>query len=151
MGQLKSLLDEMQTNLVLGLKKATGTDAGILLKAIRVTEVPDIQSADLAMSLEVREHLPPSMGHNLVVSLVRSAPLTIFTAATPGQGGSGHVNEQPSEYWIEEFAGLGRYLDVAATTELRSRCRPEVKGSPWLAANAYSRVVRPSEQSHQCR
>jgi len=99
MGQLKSLLDEMQTNLVLGLKKATGTDAGILLKAIRVTEVPDIQSADLAMSLEVREHLPPS----------------------------------------------------AATTELRSRCRPEVKGSPWLAANAYSRAVRPSEQSHQCR
>jgi hypothetical protein len=30
--------------------------------------------------------------------------IVVITHATPGQGGYHHVNEQPAEYWVEQFA-----------------------------------------------
>ncbi len=30
-----------------------------------------------------------------------------FTAASPGQGGTGHINEQPAGYWTARFAARG--------------------------------------------
>jgi hypothetical protein len=37
----------------------------------------------------------------------------LFSAATPGQGGTHHVNEQPLSYWTEHFAQCGyRLFDI---------------------------------------
>jgi SAM-dependent methyltransferase len=58
---------------------------------------------DLAMSVEVAEHLPDSRADPLVAFLTASAPIVAFSAAVPGQGGTGHVNEQWPEYWIRRF------------------------------------------------
>jgi SAM-dependent methyltransferase len=58
---------------------------------------------DLAMSLEVAEHLPASAAENLVYSLTRLAPVIVFSAAVPGQGGNTHVNEQWPGYWAALF------------------------------------------------
>ena len=33
--------------------------------------------------------------------------IVIFSAATPGQGGTDHVNERPHSYWIEKFSARG--------------------------------------------
>ena len=52
------------------------------------------KSYDLAMCLEVAEHLPASAGARLVHTLTQAAPLVLFSAAVPGQGGSHHINEQ---------------------------------------------------------
>jgi hypothetical protein len=59
---------------------------------------------DLAYSFEVAEHLPPELGNRLVAFLAASAPTVVFTAAPPGQGGSGHVNEQERPYWVRALS-----------------------------------------------
>jgi SAM-dependent methyltransferase len=64
-------------------------------------------SVDLAYCFEVAEHLTPELGRKLVRFLAQSAPLVVFTAAHPGQGGTAHINERPKEYWIKEFADAG--------------------------------------------
>lgn len=58
---------------------------------------------DLAMTLEVAEHLPPSSAADFVASLVRLAPVVLFSAAIPLQGGTDHVNEQWPAYWAQLF------------------------------------------------
>lgn len=67
---------------------------------------------DLALALEVAEHLPPERADGFVADLLSGAPLVLFSAAIPGQGGEGHVNEQWPGWWAERFAALGaRCLD----------------------------------------
>ncbi len=61
------------------------------------------QSFDLAVSLEVAEHLPESAADRFVAFLVSLAPVVLFSAAVPGQGGTNHVNEQWPDYWGARF------------------------------------------------
>ena len=62
---------------------------------------------DLALSLEVAEHLPASAARIFVQSLCNAADVVIFSAAIPGQGGRRHVNEQWPAYWAKLFAEFG--------------------------------------------
>lgn len=59
---------------------------------------------DLACSLEVAEHLPEACAASFVHSLVKLAPIVLFSAAIPGQGGTHHINEQWQSYWAAHFA-----------------------------------------------
>lgn len=59
---------------------------------------------DLAMSLEVAEHLSPQAARGFVASLVAHGDLVLFSAAVPLQGGTHHVNEQWPDYWAALFA-----------------------------------------------
>jgi 2-polyprenyl-3-methyl-5-hydroxy-6-metoxy-1,4-benzoquinol methylase len=47
---------------------------------------------DLALSLEVAEHLPEEVAKTFVESLTRLAPIIAFSAAIPFQPGNHHVN-----------------------------------------------------------
>jgi hypothetical protein len=68
---------------------------------------------DLAISLEVGEHLSADAAPHLVKSLVSHADHVIFSAAIPFQGGHHHVNEQFLSYWINLFAEHGyRPIDI---------------------------------------
>jgi SAM-dependent methyltransferase len=58
---------------------------------------------DLAMSLEVAEHLNPRVAGQLIDSLTRLAPVVLFSAAIPDQGGEHHINEQWPAYWEKLF------------------------------------------------
>jgi SAM-dependent methyltransferase len=62
---------------------------------------------DLALSLEVGEHLPPERAPGFVADLCRLSDAVVFSAAVPGQGGTHHVNEQWPSYWITLFNGCG--------------------------------------------
>ena len=68
---------------------------------------------DLAVSLEVAEHLPEEAGDVFVDSLTRLAPVVLFSAAIPGQGGVDHINERWQDYWAERFA-LRRFVPLDA-------------------------------------
>ena len=59
---------------------------------------------DLAVCLEVAEHLNASAADGLVHSLVDAADHVLFSAAIPYQGGEHHVNEQYLPYWMERFS-----------------------------------------------
>jgi SAM-dependent methyltransferase len=70
-------------------------------------------SYDLAVCLEVAEHLDIRSGIGLVNALTGIAPLILFSAAVPGQGGIRHVNEQWPGYWRRLFEQRQfRMLDV---------------------------------------
>jgi SAM-dependent methyltransferase len=62
---------------------------------------------DLAISLEVAEHLPIERAASFVEDLTRFAPLVLFSAAIPGQDGTGHINCQWASWWVELFARRG--------------------------------------------
>ena len=62
---------------------------------------------DLAVSLEVGEHLPAESARGFVDSLTRLAPLVLFSAAIPFQGGTKHINERWPSYWVDHFACHG--------------------------------------------
>lgn len=66
---------------------------------------------DLALCLEVGEHLPESKSAALVSNLTQAAPVVLFSAALPGQQGTQHINEQWPEYWESLFRER-RYLRI---------------------------------------
>jgi SAM-dependent methyltransferase len=62
---------------------------------------------DLAMSLEVAEHLAPDRAAGFVADLAGLAPAVLFSAAVPTQGGVHHINEQWQSYWVDLFDRVG--------------------------------------------
>lgn len=62
---------------------------------------------DLAISLEVAEHLSSSVADQFVKNLTELSDYILFSAAPPFQGGSNHINEQPIDYWREKFECQG--------------------------------------------
>jgi SAM-dependent methyltransferase len=68
---------------------------------------------DLAVSLEVAEHLPPESAASFVKGLTRLSPIVLFSAAIPNQGGTEHLNERWQDYWAEVFLAHGyRSIDA---------------------------------------
>jgi len=65
---------------------------------------------DLAMCMEVAEHLKESRAEGLVDDLTKLANAILFSAAIPGQGGTDHINEQYLSYWVALFAAKGYVL-----------------------------------------
>jgi SAM-dependent methyltransferase len=59
---------------------------------------------DLALCLEVAEHLPPERAEGFIADLVQLAPIVCFSAAIPAQGGADHINERWQSYWAKLFA-----------------------------------------------
>jgi len=59
---------------------------------------------DLAMSLEVAEHLKSSSAFNFIQSLTNLSDVVLFGAAYTKQGGKNHINEQPHTYWANIFS-----------------------------------------------
>ena len=75
---------------------------------------------DVAICLEVAEHLPASVADQFVDCLASGPNTLVFSAATPGQGGENHVNEQPHEYWIEKLRARGFVMDAEMTAAVRA-------------------------------
>ena len=63
---------------------------------------------DLSMSIEVAEHILPEKSDVFVSNLVNASnKYILLTAAPPGQGGTGHINEQPKEFWVDKIEAKG--------------------------------------------
>lgn len=62
---------------------------------------------DLALCLEVAEHIDKQYADNLMQTINNSSENVVFSAAIPFQGGQNHINEQWNEYWIEKFNSYG--------------------------------------------
>lgn len=86
---------------------------------------------DLVQCLEVAEHICPARSETLIDSIVRHGDVILFSAAVPGQGGTGHVNEHPLDYW----RGLFRARGYAAFDPLRPRVHTDRHIEPWYRFN----------------
>ncbi len=58
---------------------------------------------DLAVCVEVAEHLNESRAESFIKDLCQLSDLILFSAAIPGQGGYKHVNEKWLSYWVAKF------------------------------------------------
>ncbi len=88
---------------------------------------------DLALCLEVAEHLSAQAADRLVQNLVRLSHTVLFSAALPGQGGYKHINEQWATYWEEKFKKHDYYFwDIM---------RPQIANHPdvpfWFQQNLF--------------
>jgi SAM-dependent methyltransferase len=86
---------------------------------------------DLALSLETAEHLPEEAAAGFVETLVGLAPVVVFSAAVPGQGGHHHVNERWPSYWVDLFARHG----YRASAVLRERLWRSEVVEVWYRQN----------------
>lgn len=108
-------------------------------RAIDITKPFHLQkSFDLAQCLEVAEHIDPSASETMIDNLVAHAPIVIFSAAPPGQGGENHINEKPYEYWRDLFLKRDYFLF--------DFIRPAIKNQPsiesWYRYNILAFVKR---------
>jgi hypothetical protein len=62
---------------------------------------------DLAMSIEVAEHLPPERAPGFVADLCALSDHVLFSAAVPGQPGTHHINLRWPSYWADLFERNG--------------------------------------------
>ena len=99
----------------LGVKKILGVE-GEYVKGLK-TYIPkenfqfhDLQKEfitdqrfDLAISLEVGEHLKTESSQTFIKSLCNLSDIILFSAAIKGQEGTMHINEQLPEYWSPLF------------------------------------------------
>lgn len=70
--------------------------------------VPDLGRFDLALCIEVGEHLTARSAPRLVEGLTRLSDVVVFTASQPGEGGGlVHINAQPQSYWRALFEERG--------------------------------------------
>jgi len=126
-----------------GLEQAFGLD-GAYVDIRRLKIAPDRFAAvdlgasirisrrfELAQSLEVAEHLSPERSHSFVSDLCALSDLVLFSAAQPGQGGAGHVNERKVSFWAEIFRQNG----YAAYDCLRPALREARGVDPWYRFN----------------
>jgi len=68
---------------------------------------------ELVWCFEVAEHIHPRYVSALLATLTNHADRILLSAARPGQGGLGHLNEQPPEYWIDLMNKRGFALGPA--------------------------------------
>lgn len=62
---------------------------------------------DVAICLEVAEHVAPEHAEQFVASLAARSDCVLFGAAIPYQGGFRHINERWQSYWAKLFAAEG--------------------------------------------
>jgi|GEM_PF-6545625 len=100
---------------------------------------------DIAICTEVAEHLQPSSSAGLIKQLTCSADVVIFSAAVPNQGGHGHINCQPREFWHRFFTDAGFVLKDS----LRSELRKNANLAPWYVLNTLDYVSENKEYVDQ--
>jgi SAM-dependent methyltransferase len=93
---------------------------------------------DLAISLEVAEHLPARQAPRFVDILTSLSPVVLFSAAIPQQGGVGHQNERWPEYWMELFRARG----YACIDAVRGAFWDDEDVAPWYAQNSFLFVAQ---------
>ena len=68
------------------------------------------RQSDLVVCYEVAEHIDPQYSDNIVESVYKTIQddgILIWTAAKPGQGGVGHINNRKKDYWLNKFTNIG--------------------------------------------
>lgn len=123
---------EWATNWFGGDHRAATDDFDLVLANLE-DELRLSRTFDLAICIEVIEHLSPARGASFVADLCRCAPHVLFGAAIPGQRGPNHLNTQWPSYWAACFAAHGyRPLDVI---------RPRVWGDDELLVHYRQNVI----------
>lgn len=99
----------------------TPEESNNLCSVLDISEPFDLgKKFDCVLSLEVGEHIPKEYEDIFIDNLIKhSNGLIILSWATIGQGGHGHVNEQPNEYIENLFIQTEYKRNFEYETKLR--------------------------------
>ena len=95
---------------------------------------------DLALSLEVAEHLTVKRAESFIEDLTKLSDVILFSAAISKQGGAGHINEQPVSYWKSIFEENG----YTAFDIIRPNIQNEEDVLSWYKQNTMVYVKKDS-------
>ena len=118
-------LDKKGVN-VEGLDIDPRVDGKNLITQADMLELDGTKQADLVIMFEVAEHIDPQYNDGIVNGVFNSIEdggMLIFTAAQPGQGGVGHINNRPRQYWLDKFVTKGLINDMRTEEDLVQYCR----------------------------
>jgi hypothetical protein len=86
---------------------------------------------DCVLSFEVAEHILTEKSDIFVKNLTESSnKYIVLTAAPPGQGGTGHINEQPKDFWIDKIESVGFSMDSKTASLLMGYAKMNRIGLP---------------------
>jgi SAM-dependent methyltransferase len=102
---------------------------------------------DVAICLEVAEHLDEQFAATLIDSLVNLADTVVFSAACPGQNGQHHVNCQWPAYWQSLFNSRGYACDDAVRWAIWDVTIVE----PWYRQNMFIATRDPERAGSEQR
>lgn len=88
---------------------------------------------DLAVTLEVGEHLPKDSVNNFIETLTNLSDVILFSSAIPLQGGDKHINEQWIDYWKPLFNNKGYVLIDC----IRKRIWNNESVNAWYCQNTF--------------
>jgi hypothetical protein len=97
---------------------------------------------DLAISLEVAEHLKPSSSKNFVKSLTDTSNVVLFSAAFTNQGGTNHINERNPSFWGNMF----NEFDYVAFDLFRENFWGDDRVGFWYRQNCFLYCKRNSNE-----
>lgn len=96
---------------------------------------------DLAISLEVAEHLEPASAPSFVETLTMLSDVVMFSAAYEYQGGTHHINEQRHTYWAAHFLEH----DYVPYDLFRPVFWGDAGVEPWYRQNTFLYVKKASQ------
>ena len=88
---------------------------------------------DLALCLEVAEHVPEEFSDALLDNVTRFSDTLVLSAAPPNQGGHHHVNERPRNYWVRRLAARGFAYNRRRTGRVFEAARAIKPPLMWMA------------------
>ncbi len=97
---------------------------------------------DVAVCMEVAEHLNPDVSQQLIELLTMSSDIIIFSAAVINQDGDGHINCRSRIFWHEIFEQRGFF----AADTIRQKIRENDKVGKWYRLNTIDYVKFSDQQ-----
>lgn len=92
-----------------------------------------IKHHDLAICLEVAEHLKPSSSRDFIKNLTKTANVILFSAAFTNQGGTHHINERDHSFW----GGIFKDYDYVAFDMFRENFWRDERVGFWYRQNCF--------------
>ena len=122
--------------------------SGDVIHVVDFTEpLPLARRFDVALCLEVAEHLEEKFAARIVCTLANLANTVVFSAACPGQPGQHHVNCQWPAYWQSLFNAHG----FVCNDDVRWALWDLAAVEPWYRQNMFVATCDPAAAGKEDR
>lgn len=104
-------------------KKYTEKSIQPFIEYLDCTKPVNTEKYECVISLETGEHIETKYSEQFIKNIVNSTQKKgniIYSAAQPGQPGTGHINCQPKEFWIKIFNSFNFFVDEKLTNKVSS-------------------------------